>query len=162
MPVEHLDEPGEVHQGAAEAIDLVDHDDVDAAGLDVGEQPPQGRALECATGDATIVVTVRHQQPALRALAEDIGLAGLALGVEAVEGLLQALLAGFTSIDAAAQLAGCRRRQGSLLPGLGAAGAHAAARCWFLRPKKIQPFHRVPVIARATAESDWYGRPCHS
>jgi hypothetical protein len=29
-------------------------------------------------------------------------------------------------------------------------------------PKNVQPFHRVPVMARAIADSDWYGLPCHS
>jgi hypothetical protein len=29
----------------------------------------------------------------------------------------------------------------------------------FLRPKKSHPFHCVPVMARATAESDLNGRP---
>ena len=48
MPVEHLDELGEVHQGAAETIDLVNHDDVDLAGLDVGEEAPQRRTLQRA------------------------------------------------------------------------------------------------------------------
>ncbi len=155
MPVEHLDEPGKVHQGAAEAIDLVDHHDVDPAGLDVGEEAPQGRALQRAAGHAAIVVAVGHQEPAFRALAEDVGLASLALCVERVERLLQALLADLAGVDGAAQLAGRWWGKGSLLPSPATAGAHAAARCWFLRPKKIQPFHRVPVIARATAESDW-------
>ena len=39
MPVEHPDQHGEVHQGAAEAIDLVDHRNVDLAGLDIREEP---------------------------------------------------------------------------------------------------------------------------
>ena len=155
MPVEHLDKLGEVHQGAAEAIDLVDYDHVHLAGLDVGEEPPQCRTLQRAAGDAAVVVAVGNEQPALRALAEDVRLASLALGIQAVEGLLKALLAALPGVDGAAQLAGRRRCQGSLLPGFGAAAAHAAARCWFLRPKKTRPFHRVPVIARATADSDW-------
>ena len=58
MPVEHLDQPGEVHQRAAETIDLVDHHDVDAAGLDVGEKAAQGRALQRAAGDAAVIVAV--------------------------------------------------------------------------------------------------------
>ena len=155
MPVEHLDEPGEIHQRAAEAIDLVDHDGVDPAGFDVGQQASQGRALQRAAGNTTVVVTVGDKQPAFRALAEDVGLAGLALSVEAVEGLLQALLAALPGVDGAAELAGRWRGQGSFLASLGTAPAHAASLCWFLRPKKVQPFQRVPVIARATAESDW-------
>ena len=29
----------------------------------------------------------------------------------------------------------------------------------FFRPKNTSPFQRVPVMARAIAESDLYGRP---
>ena len=81
--VEHLDQLGEVHQRARQPVDLVDHHDVDQAGLDVGEQPLQRRALQRAAGEAAVVVAVAHQHPALGALAGDVGLAGLALGVEA-------------------------------------------------------------------------------
>jgi hypothetical protein len=41
VAVEHLDQLGEVHQRAAEAVDLVDHDHVDQPVLDVGQQPLQ-------------------------------------------------------------------------------------------------------------------------
>ena len=43
MPVENLDEPREIRQRPGQPVDLVDHDDVDPPGLDVGEQPRQGR-----------------------------------------------------------------------------------------------------------------------
>jgi hypothetical protein len=82
VAVEHLDQLGEVHQRAAEAVDLVDHHHVDQPVLDVGQQPLQRRALQRAAGDAAVVVAVAHQHPALGALAGDVGLAGLALGVE--------------------------------------------------------------------------------
>jgi len=39
--------------------------------------------------------------------------------------------------------------------------AHAAPR-WVFKPKNVQPFQRVPVMARAMADSDRYGRPSHS
>ena len=64
-------------------VDLVDHDHVDPSGLDVGEQPLQRRALQRAAGEAAVVVAVRDQHPALGPLAGHVGLAGLALGVEA-------------------------------------------------------------------------------
>ena len=66
VAVEHLDQLGEVHQRAAEPVDLVDDDDVDPAGLDVGEQPLQRRALQRAAGEAAVVVAVGDQHPALR------------------------------------------------------------------------------------------------
>ena len=43
--VEQLDELGEVGQRAGQAIDLVDDDDIDLSGANVGQQPLQGRAV---------------------------------------------------------------------------------------------------------------------
>ena len=59
--------------------------------------------------------------------------------------MLEAFLAGLAGVDRAAELADDR-----LL--------HRAARRFF-KPKKTSPFQRVPVMARAMAESDLYGRP---
>ncbi len=73
------------------------------------------------------------------ALAVDVGRAGLALGVEAVEGQLQALLAGLPRVDRAADLA------------LDLGPAHPPLPV-LRRPKNSGPDHWVPVIARATAE----------
>ena len=143
-----LDELREVHQRARQPVDLVDHDDVDQPLLDVGEQPLQRRPLQRAAGEAAVVVGLADQRPALGALAGDVGLAGLALGVQRVELLLQPLLGGLAGVDRAAELAGDRLRH--------------AALPWRLMPKKTKPFQRVPVIARAMAESERYGRPCHS
>ena len=138
--VEHLDELREVHQRARQPVDLVDHDDVDQPLLDVGEQPLQRRALQRAAGEAAVVVGLADQRPALGALAGDVGLAGLALGVQRVELLLQPLLARLAGVDRAAELAGDRLRH--------------AALPWRLRPKNTRPFQRVPVMARAIAESE--------
>jgi hypothetical protein len=77
-------------------------------------------------------------------LAGDIGIAGFALRIEGVEFLLQALIGGFARIDRAAALA--RERRGCRI-----AAGHALA---FRKPKNSQPFQRVPVMARAMAESD--------
>jgi hypothetical protein len=66
-------------------VDLVDHHHVDQPALDVRQQAAQCRPLQGAAGDAAVVVAVGHQHPALGALAGDIGLARLALGVEGVE-----------------------------------------------------------------------------
>ena len=85
-----------------------------------------------------------HQHPAFGTLAGDVGLAGFTLRVEGIEFLLQALISGFAGVDRAAALARERR-------GCGVAAGHAPA---FRKPKNIQPFQRVPVMARAMAESD--------
>ena len=51
---------------AAEPVDLVDHDHVDPAGLDVGEQALQRRALQRAAGEAAVVVAVAAPAPSPR------------------------------------------------------------------------------------------------
>ena len=149
MRVKHLHQPGEVHQRPAQAVDLVDHDDIDPTVLDVGQQAAQGRALQRGAGEAAVVVAIGHQGPALSALAGDVRLAGVALGVEGVELPLQALLGALPGVDRAAQPLH-RGGQGGLGP---LAPAHACPRA-LRRPKKVQPFQRVPVMARAMADSD--------
>ncbi len=57
---------------------------------------------------ADIVVGLADQRPAFGALAGDVGVAGFALGIEAVEFLLQPLLARLAGVDGAAQAAGRR------------------------------------------------------
>ena len=153
MPVEHLDQSGKVHQGSRKPVDLVNSDDVDQASLDVGQQPAQSRPLQVAAGEPAIVVAVADQDPPLGALAGDIRLARLTLGVERVESLVEALFARLPGVDGAAQLARDGRDRG----GRGAAG-HALPRAVF-SPKNTSPFQRVPVMARAMADSDLKGRP---
>ena len=59
MLVEQLDQLGEVGERAGQPVDLVDDDDVDPPGPDVGQEPLQGRPLQRAAGEAAIVVAVR-------------------------------------------------------------------------------------------------------
>ena len=54
--LERLDQLGEVEQRAAEPIHLVDNDNVDALGGDVGEHALQRRTFERAARDAAIVI----------------------------------------------------------------------------------------------------------
>ncbi len=153
VPVEHLDQFGEVGQRPRQSVDLVDHHHVDQTVLDVLQQPLQSGAFQRAAGDAAVVILIANQHPALGALAGDVRLAGLSLGVQAVEFLFQPFLGGFSGVDRTAQLADDLRFLGRL--------RHVRP-LWFLSPKNTQPFQRVPVIARAMADSDLYGRPCHS
>jgi hypothetical protein len=62
------------------------------------DKPLQGGPLQGAAREPAIVVAVRYQEPALGLLAGDIGLAGLTLGMKAVELLLQTLLGGFAGV----------------------------------------------------------------
>ena len=140
IAVEHFDQFGEVGQRAAEAVDLVDNDNVDEPVLNIRHQLLQARAVQCPAGNAAVVILIADEHPALGPLAGDVCLAGLPLGVQAVEFLLQPFLGGFARVDRAAQFPDNR---------LG----HAPLR-WFFSPKNTQPFQRVPVMARAMAESD--------
>src|SRR5215471_6641062 len=85
--------------------------------------PPTAPA---ATGEATVVEAVGQATPALVPLAGDIGLSGFALGVEAVELLLQPLVGGLPRVDGAAHR----------LQGHAGVLAHAAS---LLRRKKRKP-----------------------
>ena len=100
--VEHLDHLGEVGERPGQPVDLVDDHDVDQALADIGQQPLQRRPLHVAAGEAAVVVGGLDQPPALAGLALDERLAGLALGIERVEVLLQPLLGGFAGVDRAA------------------------------------------------------------
>src|SRR5260221_13061742 len=100
---------------------------------DIGEEALQGRALQRAAGTPAIIIGGLDQPPALAPLAADKGLAGFALRLQRVELLIQPVLGGFAGVDGAAPY---RRRR------------HA------FKPKKRGPDQRVPVIRRATADSE--------
>ena len=139
VAVEHLDQLGEVGQRAAEPVDLVDHDHIDQPVLDILHQPLQAGPFQRAAGKAAVIVLVADRHPALGSLAGHERLAGLALGMQAIELLLEPFLGGFARVDRAALFAN--------------RGFHARALRLF-SPKNTQPFQRVPVIARAMAEID--------
>ena len=101
--VEQLDQLGEVGQRAGQAVDLVDHHHIDAAVADVGQELLQGRAFQRSAREAAIVVAVAQRAPAFMGLALDIGLGGLALVVEGVELLVEAMLGRDPGVDGAAQ-----------------------------------------------------------
>ena len=102
--VEDGDDAGEVGERAGQPIDLVDDHDIDCAGLDVGQQLAKAGAVHRAAGEAAVVVGAGQGGPALVLLAQDVGFAGLALGVERVERLLQPLLGALAGVDRAAAL----------------------------------------------------------
>ena len=105
MIVEYFYNPCEVGKRAAQPVNLVDDDDVDAAGLDVAQQPLQRRAFHAAAGEATVVVAIADEDPAFMLLALDVGQPRLALRVEGVELHLQSLFRGLARVGGAADLA---------------------------------------------------------
>src|SRR5215216_5923978 len=102
MLVEQLDELGKVSQRAAQAVDLVDDNDVDLLGPHIFQQSLQGRAVGIAAREAAVVVFGSYQRPAGMGLAADIGLRRIILSIERVEVLLQSLVGRNAGIDRAA------------------------------------------------------------
>ena len=74
MVVEELDQLGEIRQRACQAVDLVDHDDIDLAGLHVIEKALQGRAVGVAAREAAVIVLGSQKSPARMGLAANIRL----------------------------------------------------------------------------------------
>ena len=56
----------------------------------IAQEPLQGRALHRPARKTAVVVQSRQDHPAFMLLGEDKGCTGFALGIERVEGLLQA------------------------------------------------------------------------
>jgi hypothetical protein len=108
---ERFHDPGEVQQRPRQPIHFVDRHAIDAARGDVGQQTLERRPLHVAAGEAAVVVAVGRAGPAFMGLALDEGLSRLALGVEGVELLLQALLGALARVDGATQRGAGGRRQ---------------------------------------------------
>ena len=57
MGIEQFDQLGKIGQGARQAIDLVDDNDIDPVGSNVSEEMLQGRAVGGSAGEAAIVIS---------------------------------------------------------------------------------------------------------
>ena len=90
MGIEQFDQLGEISQGARQAIDLVDDNDIDPVGSNVIEQPLEGRAVGGSAREAAIVISGANQCPTGMRLAADIGLRGIILRIKRVEVLIEA------------------------------------------------------------------------
>ncbi len=102
MAVEDLDHLGEIRQRARQPVDLVDHDHIDPAVCHIGQKPLQRRSLHAPAREAAIVISFRQGRPTLAGLRKHIRIAGLSLGIKAVEFLLQPLFAALASVEGAA------------------------------------------------------------
>jgi hypothetical protein len=100
--VEHLDDLGEVAEGSREAVDFVDHHRIDSPPFDVDQETFEGGTFHGGTRATAVVIHLRQRRPTLMLLTEDEGLASLALSIERVEVLLEALFGGLAGIDRAA------------------------------------------------------------
>jgi hypothetical protein len=90
MGIEQFDQLGKIGQGACQAIDLVDDNDIDAVGSNVIKKLLQGRAVGGFARETAIVITSTDQCPTGMGLTADIGLCCIILGIERVEVLLEA------------------------------------------------------------------------
>ena len=131
---------------------------VNPATFDVGQELLQAWPLHVAAGEPAVAVVGAEGVPAGVALAGDVGLGRLPLGVQAVEVLVEALLVALAAVDGAPHGLGFSRRRRTR----GIAGVldhRAASGFCLLRPKNSGPLQCVPVMALATADSDLYRRP---
>jgi len=101
VPLEHLDQPSKVGEASGQAIDLVDDHDVDLIGHDVVHEALERRPLHVASGVAAVVITIAYRGPPFGPLAHDVGLPGLALRIERIEGLVQAFVGRHPRVDGA-------------------------------------------------------------
>jgi len=101
--IEQLDELGEISERAGQPVDLVNQHDVDLACANIGQELVQRRTLERGAGERTIVIAAGNRPPAFLRLTLYIGLTGLALGIERVEGKVKIVLCRFARIDGTAR-----------------------------------------------------------
>jgi hypothetical protein len=133
----------------------VNENAIDLASRDVDEQALQGRPVHAAATEAAIVVGFGNGYPASMTLTGNVGLAGLALGMQGIEFLFQAFFGGFARIDGTAD--------GGLVPGI----HWWPPLAWRPRWKNQKPLQWLPVISLAKALNEekilsWYWNPCDS
>ena len=145
--LEDLDQLSEVEQRSRQAINLVDHDDVDLACADIVHEALQGGTQQRAAGEAAVVVVACNRDPAFHPPAGDERRSGIALGVDRGVFRIESLVRGLAGVDRAAQ---AFRQNGAHRP--------PALR----NPKKAGPLQRVPVIARAIIDRLGYRLPAYS
>src|SRR3984893_2531841 len=136
-------------------------------------------AVERSARESSVIEPVGHERPALVGLALDIGLAGLALRIERVEGKIEIMLGRLARVDGAAQWFRAHEFHGrgsAAWPGARSAPRTKRLASWptgsiadlsgtpvsaFPRkPKKRGPFQAVPVILRAMVERLAWIFPC--
>src|SRR6516225_10011657 len=151
--IEDLDDLGKIGERAGQPVDLVDDHDIDPPCRDVGEQLLQSRPAHRRAGEPAVIIPRAQAHPAFVALADDEGLAGLALRLQRIEFLFEPLLGGFAGVDGAANPRvplGAEAHWSRHRPVL----APAKARTRLVRPKNRGPDQWASVIRSAIAVSD--------
>src|SRR5450830_1335972 len=130
---EPLHELREVEERPAQAVDLVDDDDIDLPGVDFYQKSLKGRPLDVSAVEAAVVVAFVDEGPAR--LLPYVPSARLPLGVEGVEVLLEANGSRLSGVDRAAAGLGRDLRRSSL-PASHRPSAPGRDFVPFARPKK--------------------------
>ena len=76
VPVEQLDHAGKIGERTGQPVDLVDHDNSDLAGGDIGEQAFERRAFHRTAREPAVVIARRDRAPAFALLTLDVRFAG--------------------------------------------------------------------------------------
>lgn len=63
MCVEHIDDLRKVSERPSQPVDLIDNDDLNLGGLNVGQQPLKRRSLHGATRKPSVVVEIGKARP---------------------------------------------------------------------------------------------------
>src|SRR4029077_18847964 len=87
---------------SSQPVDLIDHHDIDLAGADIGKQSSESWPLQGTAREPPVII-VGPESPALMGLALDISFCRLALGIERVEVLLEAVLGRLPGVNRAAE-----------------------------------------------------------
>lgn len=143
---EDFEHASEVHQRAAQSVDLVDDHAIHLAGFDVRQQLPERWTIHIAAGEATVVITIRKALPAFVTLADDVRFARFTLGVERVELLVESFFRRLPGVDRTANDVAGRFVTFASGP------SHRAPT--LPSRKKWNPLQCWPVIALATPLSD--------
>jgi hypothetical protein len=122
-----------------EPVDLVDCNNIDLFCFHVCEQGLQAGSLKGAARVSAIIVSPSDKRPAFGRLAFDVCRAGLALGIERIEFLIQSLVCRFARVYSAPKSLHADRADST-------------------NPKNAGPDQRVPVISRATSLSERHFR----
>ena len=85
VTIKNIDQLCEVHERTAQAINFIDHDNIDLTGLNVAINLCRAGRSKRSPGNPTVVIWIGDQHPAFLLLAGDIGFARLSLGMKAVE-----------------------------------------------------------------------------
>ena len=95
-------EPCKIQQRPAEPVDLIDNHAIDAASFDVGKQLLQGRPLQAASAEATVIIAIAKPNPAQMFLALNESFGCLPLRLQRIKVLIQSFLGRLAGVNSAA------------------------------------------------------------